>query len=350
MAGLDFLTTGAPPPTQTTNQAAQRTLPDWYNSYIQGIAGKAASIADQPYEAYPGQRIADFNDDQEQAFDTVRNNQGLYIPGITNAQSTVNNAVPGVTSGLDAAKQYGTAATGAVAGPAQSWTAPGVADQYMSPYTKNVTDEIQRLGNRNLTENIIPGVQSNFVGSGQFGSSRNATILGQAVRDAQTDITGQQSLALQAGYGTAAGIFGADANREQQQEGLQASTNLGAGNLATSGVTAGANAASTLGSTQGALTQLQQTLGENDATSLGAVGGQEQSLEQQGYDASKAEFDKQQGWDWSQLGKVQGAVQGAQLPTGTTASTNAPAPGAGYGTSPLGWVSALTGLLQSNNP
>jgi hypothetical protein len=216
----------------------------------------------------------------------------------------------------------------------------------MSPYTSQVVDEIGRLGNRNLTENIVPGVMSNFVGSGQFGSSRNAEILGRSVRDAQTDITGQQAMSLERGYQVGSNIFGADANRNQQQQLNQSNANISAGNL---GV-AGANAAGTFANNMGGLAQMRQQLGNVDATTLGAIGGQQQALEQSGYDASKAEFDKQQDWDWTQLGKVQGAVQGAQLPTGVTQSTNAPIPGAGSGTSPLGWLTAIGGLYEAFKP
>lgn len=345
MAGLDFLTQGGSAAINQ-NQAAQTTLPDWYNSYIQGIAGKATSIAQNPYVAYPGQRTADFNDDQQNAFQQVRDATNNYQPQLSNASSILNAATPQVQGALGQVSGDASAAQGAVAGPSQSWTDPGVAQKYMSPYTQSVTDEIGRLGNQNLQENIVPGVMSNFVGSGQFGSSRNATILGQAVRDAQTNISGLQSTALQSGYTGAQAAFGADANRAQGQQSLQAQTDLGAGNLNVSAANAGASTAGQLASQQGALGQLTQTLGNNQATALGAVGGQEQGLEQTGYDKSYNDFLTQQGWDWSQLGKVQGAVQGAQLPTGTTASTSASSTPAG--TSPLAWVNAIGGLYNAS--
>jgi hypothetical protein len=336
---LDFLTNGGPA-VNSGDSATQTTLPDWYNRYIQGIASKATDIAATPYQNYPGQQLADFNDDQRKAFDTVRANQGSYKPALDAATGMIS----GAQGGLQQAAQYGANATGAVAGPAQSWIDPGVADKYMSPYTKNVTDEIARLGNQNLMQQVIPGVMSNFVGSGQFGSTRNADILGQNVRDAQTNISGLQSTALQNGYNSGAGIFANDANRQQQQGQLQANTNLSAGQLATTGASVGTQA----GTAMGGLGQLRQTLGNNDATSLGAIGGQQQQLEQTGYDLSKQNFQNQQNWDWTQLGKVQGAVQGAQLPTGSTTSANQSTSSAG--TSPLAWVTALGGLYNAINP
>jgi len=82
--------------------------------------------------------------------------------------------------------------------------APGAIASYMSPYTSGVVDEIGRLGSRNLVENVIPNINNTFIGSGQFGSDRNAKTIGNAIRDASRDIAGQQSAALQQGYGQAA--------------------------------------------------------------------------------------------------------------------------------------------------
>lgn len=304
---LDFLN-GTPGVTSGA-AATQTTLPDWYNSYIQGIAGKATDIAATPYENYPGAQVADFNDDQQRAFQQVRDNVGNYQPALTAAGSAIG------------------AAPGAVAGPAQSWTDPGAASKYMSPYISSVTDEIARLGNQNLTQNIIPQTQANFVGSGQFGSDRNAQVLGQNVRDTQTNISGLQSSALQSGYAGAEGQFNADANRTQLQGSLQAQTGLQAGTAL------------------GGLGSLTQQLGNNQASSLGAVGGQEQQLEQTADTTAYQNFLNQQNWDWTQLGKVQGAVQGAQLPTGSSTATNTQTTSAG--TSPLAWVTALSGLYNA---
>jgi len=356
---LEFLTDGSPA-TKNANQATQSTLPDWYNSYIQGVASKATDIAAQPYVNYPGQQVADFNDTQRNAFDLVDQNVGNYAPYIDSASSAFG-ASSGYGSGAVGAAggnpsgAMGQAAMNAVAGPAQSWVDPGTFQKYMSPYTSSVVDEIGRLGNQNLLQNIIPQTQANFVGSGQFGSTRNAQILGQNVRDTQSNISGLQSNALQSGYNTAANIFGADANRAQQQGSLQANAAIGAGGLAN---TAASNAvqanlgagqlANQAGTGMSALAQMRQALGMNDVTALGAAGGQQQALEQSAYDKSVANFDAQRNWDWTQLGKVQSAVNGVQLPTGQTASTSATS--APAGTSPLQWLTAIGGLYKAINP
>ena len=341
---LESLMTGTPAAVNGNN-ASQTTLPDWYNNFIQGIAAKGANIAARPYQQYPGQQLADFNNDQQNAFQQVRSNMGNYQPALTNAGSTLNGASSDLHNSLAQIPGLTQQANSAVSGPAQSWTSPGTASQYMSPYTSQVTDEIARLGDQNIQQNILPGVTSAFTGAGQFGSTRNAQILGQNVRDAQLGISGLQSQALQAGYGTGAQIFGADANRAQAQGQLQANTALGsAGANTTAGQVAGWGGAM-LGGQQGSLGQLTQQLGNNQATALGAVGAQQQSLEQQGYNTAQQNFSNNQNWDWSQLGKLQGTVSGAQLPVGQSGSTsqaNTPA-----GTSPLGWLNAISGLYNA---
>jgi hypothetical protein len=68
--------------------------------------------------------------------------------------------------------------------------------QFMNPYTQNVVNEQARLSNQNLMENVLPGVNSTFAGAGQFGSSRNADFTNRAIRDQQTQLTGQQGQTL----------------------------------------------------------------------------------------------------------------------------------------------------------
>jgi len=67
---------------------------------------------------------------------------------------------------------------------------------FMNPYTTNVVNEQARLSNQNLTENVLPGVNSSFTGMGQFGSSRNADFTNRAIRDQQATLTGQQGQTL----------------------------------------------------------------------------------------------------------------------------------------------------------
>lgn len=449
MSTLDNLTQNTPV-TAPSSGATQQTLPDWYNTFIQGIASRGLDIANQGYQAYPGQMLADFSPMQQQAFGMYPQAATNYAPWLASAYRTasavpgqyatgmqgalnygagaVNAANTGVGGALGALRQYGgagigtasRATTGAVdqlhnfggqavgaaqgaAGAANSAVSPGTpnwsqaqAQQYMSPYTHSVVDEIARLGNRNFQENIAPNVGAAFLGSGQFGSSRNAEILGRAARDTQRDITGQQASALESGYGTAANIFGTDQARQQAQQQLRASTalqggqlasgalsqlaqqlaqarlqggqytaglqsqlgqslanaqlqggqqltgaNLGAGNLYAGLLGGQANAGLGAGSALGSLAQLRQALGLGGANALYGAGQQQQQQQQQGLNLAYQDFQNQTGFDMNQLNQLKGLISGLQLPAGGVSALNSPT--GAMNPSPLALLQSLFG-------
>jgi hypothetical protein len=276
-------------PMATSYQTQQTGMPDWYNDYIKGIAGKGVELAGQAQaQGAPQQSIAGLTPDQQQAFQQVRNNQGSWQP---------------LTQGAGQAFQ---GAQTAVQGPAQSFTDAGTQQKYMSPYTSSVVNEIARLGNQNFNENIMPQINNSMIGAGQFGSTRNAGALAQGARDVQANISGQQASALESGYTTAGNLFNQDANRQQQQQQLQAQTGLAAGQG------------------MGALAQTQAGLGLQDAQALQAVGQQQQQHQQQGLDTDYNNMIARQQYGWNNLNNLNSIVRGAQLPTSQTASTQSP--------------------------
>ena len=117
--------------------------------------------------------------------------------------------------------------------------------QYMNPYNEQVTNRIAQLGARNLSENILPQISSDFIKAGGYGSTRQRDLVGRAARDTQEAILGQQAQALQSGYGQGLAASSADLSRygqlgatagslgTQQQQLLQ-SAGAGLGNLGTS--------------------------------------------------------------------------------------------------------------------
>ncbi len=240
-------------------------LPGWYTDYMKNLTGAATgavqTAAGQPL---PHQQQAGFTNDQSQSFQMVRDALGNWVPATNAAGANLNGAVPTATGYIDNA-------VNAVAGPSRNW--PTEFDRYMSPYTRSVVDEIGRLGTRNFAENVAPAVDSAFIGAGQFGSTRNAEIMGRFARDNAADTLGKQNAALESGYKTAADIFGADADRTQRQQGLQAQTSLAAGK------TLGDLMLQT-GTAQGALGQIMQKLALGDSAALNATGTQQQTQNQ----------------------------------------------------------------------
>jgi hypothetical protein len=181
---------------------------------------------------------------------------------------------------------------------------PDVVADYMNPYTRGVVDEMGRLQQRSIQENILPNLGAAATGSGQFGSRRQAQIAGNSLRDLQADLLGKQMQALQQGYGEAGKFAQADLSRALQAG--QAFENLG---------------------------QAQQGLGLGGLKAMSEFGGQQQALGQKMLDYPMA-----QAQAFSQL------LRQYQVPGGSIQQTTGPDANS-YSNSPLSQISGLlTGL------
>jgi len=183
---------GDPLPAVTKTTETQQTAPEFYTNYLQDIANLGQNAVQQG-------GVAGFSPLQQQAF-----------------QMAPNVAFAGQGS-LGAASN--------LLGQAGSTTVPDVIGDYMNPYTSSVVDEMGRLQNRNIRENVMPALGGAAVGSGQFGSRRQQQITGNTLRDMQADLTGRQGQFLQKGY-TDAGTQ-AQADLERAMRSGQAFTTLG---------------------------------------------------------------------------------------------------------------------------
>lgn len=330
---LEYLFGSQPPSSVNATLATDNGLPAWYQEYIRGIAAQGTAIAGANANApIPAQSVAGFNPDQLQAFEDVRQNQGAWQPHLQAATDAAQSIQPTANNLVQRGQN-------AVAGPAQTWN-NDAATRYMSPYTTQVIENIQRLGLRNFQENIMPGVNDQMIGSGQFGSTRNADILGRAARDVNADITGQVANALNSGYTNAQTMFTNDANRTQQQQQMQGSAALQGAGLTTAAGQAATGALSSLGTQTAGLSL-------NDAQALGAVGQQQQALTQEGLNADYTNATAANNYDWSQLNNLSSLVRGIQLPTTGVTAQNAPLPGAGFGAGPLAQVGGALSTLNT---
>tara|TARA_R110000868_G_scaffold95522_3_gene262639 strand:+ start:1857 stop:3656 length:1800 start_codon:yes stop_codon:yes gene_type:complete len=167
-AGMDIYGAGAP----AYGQAGQY--------YDQAAAGKSGLAGQGQFNAATGLF--------EQAAGT--NTAGQYQPYGAAATGLYGEST--YPTGLSAASPYLQAA-------GQS-SAQNI-NQYMNPYNEQVTNRIAQLGARNLSENILPQISSDFIKAGGYGSTRQRDLVGRAARDTQEAILGQQAQALQAGYG-----------------------------------------------------------------------------------------------------------------------------------------------------
>jgi len=212
---------GSPLPDVTTTTAQTTTAPDYYNNYLSNLAkaGTTATSID------PSKMVAGFSNLQTTGMAQVPGAATAYKPGLSAAQSTVNQVAEGLT--------------------------PDRINELMNPYTSGVVNEMERLQQQNIQRNLMPALKSGFVGTGGLGSQRYANALGQASGDWQTNLLGAQTGALQKGYSDALNA---------------ALSELGVQNQAAQ--------------TQGALAAKEQELGLTGAQALMNAGAEQQKLEQ----------------------------------------------------------------------
>lgn len=396
----------APAQPSTTTQI--QDIPEWEQGYVTNLLGQAQTIAAQPYQQFPGPEIAGFTPDQTQAFSNIENMPSTYQPtmdaavgsaaagantagGIYNAGAGQINAassynpLAAVAPYLGAASQYNSAAAsqpwlnqaaGFQNAAANAATPQGI-QSYMSPYTNSVVQGLEGEANQNWNQNIMPGVNDKFVGSGQYGSGRNAQVLGQAAGNFQTGLSANVANALETGYNTAgqqaqaqAGILGnlanssltgaTDAgNAQSAQIGNlinqanvagtgtqnQASNLLSQGNALGSLAATQAGEQASTGTQLGALGNLEQTQGLAQNNALQAVGQQQQQLNQSNLTQAQTDWQNQVNWPASQTEYLNQIIRGLPAPTAVTTGTQGtPA----YTTSPLtGLSGSLAGLLGS---
>lgn len=304
---------------QTTTQTI---LPEWYTQYAQGLTSRAMAASEEPYQAYNLPRIAGFTPEQEQAFAMAPTAAAAYRPYLGAAGELAT--IGGTSSSVGAAQPYLSRAAG-------SFTDPGVARQYMSPYIESVVSGIGDIAARNLREKILPEVNRTFIGGGTFGGSRSAEFTQRAIRDAQAAALSQQVDALRQGYKEASDLYGTEAGRALTAAGQV-------------GTMAGSDYSRMLDASQrlGAIGEAAQAGGLTEASTLEGIGRQRQALGQQSADLAYEDFLAQREYPFTQLQKLT-SVAGTPSATGQTTVQQAPGPSKTAQT--IGSLASVAGLL-----
>jgi hypothetical protein len=229
-------------PNVTTTGQTVTAAPSFYTDYLNNLAnqGQQAGSNAQYVGAQPL---------QQQAFGQVANNVGNYQPALTSAINLASSV--GNTS---------------------------------------LADAVGNMGEANIRRNLAPQTTAGLVGSGQFGSSRGASALGDTIANAELGLTAQQQQAMQ----------------QDNMNKINASNTLG--NLA--------------GQTQ--------ALGLGDVNALSTLGGQQQTIAQ-----NEQLFPMQQLTNEAQL------LRGFNIPTSQSISATGPAQQGQMGLSPLQQLMSL---------
>ena len=288
---------GGSQPTATTQ--TQLTYPAEFKPMVYETAQRAMAEASTPYTAYKGERIAGFDPFQLTAQQAVAN------LGPSQQLGTASQFATG--AGLKAGdinyqpQQFGTA----------SFTTPGLAGLYMSPYAQNVIDVQQREAQRQA-DIAAQQQKAAAVGRGAYGGSRQAILEAEAARNLATQKGDIQKAGLQAAYEQAQNLYGTEAQRAlAAQQAQEQSRQYGAG-LTMQGLQTQLQAAQGLGALGQEQMQQQQAI----INALQAAGQQRQALNQAQLSQQYQDFLTQKQYPYQQLAFMQEMLKG--VPSGTT--------------------------------
>ena len=270
--------------------------------FEQDLLANAQAFTDpngNPYMQYQGDRTAQFTPLQQQAF----------------GNAALMQSSPQLQAGTAMAGQAGLGAlnTGYTYNPYQnqSFTSPGVAQQYMNPYM----DVQNNAAYRNAAiQNAATNAQATTAGA--FGGGRQAIMNAQGNADLQRNLAKNQFDAYNQGqqqFNTEQGqnLNAAQLNAQQGQFGA----NLGLQGLNTA--LQSANTMGTLGQNQ-----YTQNMGINQLQN--ATGTQQQQQVQNTLNNQYQDYQNAQNFPYQQMGFMSDIIRG--LPTSQTASTLYQAP------------------------
>lgn len=287
-----------PPKSLTSGTQNIPSLPNWYQDYQKQLLKYTSQALPVNPVLYGGNRQANLSDpavaaqveasfspDEKAAFGQVRNMQGAWQPGMGQAGALTMGASGGSYDQVN---------------------------KYMSPYIQNVSDRLGALAARNLSENLLPAISDTFVGAGQMQGTRQGEFTSRALRDTQESLLGQQAQLLNTGYQGALGAAQTDMSRQ-----LQA------------------------GAQMGDLASLGQQLGYNDVAALQGVGSEISGKAQTGADLAYEQFVQQRDWPLRNIGAMNAALRGTEVPIAESAYNVNPV--GSYGMSP-----ATYGMAAAN--
>lgn len=270
-------------PSSTGSTGSASATPDFILQALRTIYGQGASIAGEGYQPYGEARLASLTPDQLASGDLLR---GLAMSAYPD-EASISSAMSRGLAGFD----------------------ENELQRYLNPYVGGVVDELARLNNKNLFENVLPQINSTFVGNNTFGGTRSADFTNRAIDANQRTLLGAQTSALSDAYKTAMDDYR---------------------NWTTGGLTAATQAL---------------TAGTNTAKNLFDYGATEQGLQQKGLDLQYQDFLQQRDYPKTQLEWLSNIIRGNQAPSATAQYSNTGS--IGYSPGPLSQIAQISGAVSN---
>jgi hypothetical protein len=273
-------------------------IPDYLKSAIKGddgLAARASEFANQPYQAYTGERYAPFNQDQLSAFQGVRDMQGQYSDAFDSAMGL--NEMAGQRA-------------------QEGFVTPESIAQYMNPYQQQVTDINKRETLRDFDQQLND-IGDAALGASAFGGDRHGVVESEARRNLTQQLADMQTQGSHTAYNQALGT----------------ALNTGIAETGAMGAAAGQ---------QAGLAGQAQGYGLNDLAALQQIGGQQYSREQGLRDFDYGQFIEERDYPAQQMSQQASILypllgqSGSQMGNTTTNTPGLSNANAGLGGAALG--------------
>ena len=181
----------------TTSNVNQSNLPAYARPYYERLMKRAEEASNRPYEAYPGQRVAETSDDLNASYEGARHLQDTYLPSFNQASEAYTDALGRAGKAVSSYDPN-----------VQMW-GEDARQQYMSPYIGNVIGQAQQAAQANYLEGQGQR-NANAVKAGAFGGSRSAIADEVARRAYDSEFQSLTADLLNKGYSNAQAQFMAD--------------------------------------------------------------------------------------------------------------------------------------------
>ena len=236
---------------QGTNVAEESSLSSWAGPYVTQMLGRGAAASNLPYTAYGGPLTAGPSTLQTQAF------QGLGALQVPTGATTAYNPM--------------------------SFTTPGTAQQFMSPFLEGALTP-QVAAARRQADISAQQLQSQYGKAGAYGGSRQGVAEAELQRGLLDRLSSIYGTGYENAFQQAQGQFNTEQDREM------------------------------------AASQQAQRYGLDVLGAQRTAGAEQRGIEQQGISADLAQFTEERDYPQRQLMFMQSLLQGLPLETQTYSS------------------------------
>lgn len=284
---------------QVSQRIEQTSVPDYARPYVENMLGQTAALTDleyNPFMQYMGDRQAQFSPLQQQSYENAALLQ--TAPQLADATALAGQAGLGA---LNTSFTYNPLQP-------QSFTSPGQAEQYMSPYMQNVVD-VQSQQARRQSEIAGQSQQAQAARSGAFGGARDYISRSQGNADLQRTLAGIQATGSQNAFQQGMQQFNAEQAATQAAANLNAQQGQFGSGLGMQGLQTALTSANTLGN----LGNQQYTQNVGATTLQNQLGAQQQQQSQNILNTQYQDFLNFQNYPYKQLGFMSDMMRGLPL-------------------------------------